>query len=321
MKKRVLSLLLALAMCLSLSVPAWAAGFNTTNDVTMGELQNELLAYLSKNKVDLDIGTKEFYDFILNQLIYSTDETLASLPNYPYIHAYMAKYKNMYDESVHTRSLNSITTESEVLAPFYENPQFLSTSIEDVKKEVSERNLTAKKQSHSVIPREESTYSGAAAVAYARQYATGYNREYPYYSSGDCANFVSQCIHAGGMAFSGASTSMTTVDTTTQWYCTYYPHLGWGVTTSWIRVADFHTFWSRHAVSRYVTTQAQLKTYSQVGCAVQLVSASTGENYHTIIISEKTSSTFKYCGHTEARLDASISIISDTSNNYYIYSF
>lgn len=45
------------------------------------------------------------------------------------------------------------------------------------------------------------TYSYKDAVAYADKYAMSYNPAYPNYNSigGDCANFVSQCLYAGGL--------------------------------------------------------------------------------------------------------------------------
>ena len=48
------------------------------------------------------------------------------------------------------------------------------------------------------------TYSGTSADNYASNWYNSYNPNYPNYSSdfgggGDCANFVSQCIHAGGI--------------------------------------------------------------------------------------------------------------------------
>ncbi|HCT92069.1 MAG TPA: hypothetical protein DF613_11940 [Lachnospiraceae bacterium] len=45
------------------------------------------------------------------------------------------------------------------------------------------------------------TYSYQDAVAYADKYATSYNPAYENYNSigGDCANFVSQCLYAGGL--------------------------------------------------------------------------------------------------------------------------
>ena len=47
------------------------------------------------------------------------------------------------------------------------------------------------------------SYSEKAAVEYARQYWKDYNPEYHNYADdgGDCANFVSQCMIAGGFNF------------------------------------------------------------------------------------------------------------------------
>ncbi|MDZ4064791.1 MAG: amidase domain-containing protein, partial [Coriobacteriia bacterium] len=47
-------------------------------------------------------------------------------------------------------------------------------------------------------------YSPSRAVDYARRWYNGYNtRKYPKYEGGDCANFVSQCLVAGGLKMSG----------------------------------------------------------------------------------------------------------------------
>ena len=41
-------------------------------------------------------------------------------------------------------------------------------------------------------------YNAGAAVSYAKKYCKNYNKEYPSFN-GDCSNFVSQCLNAGGM--------------------------------------------------------------------------------------------------------------------------
>jgi hypothetical protein len=47
-------------------------------------------------------------------------------------------------------------------------------------------------------------YNHTAAVDYAIKYALSYNPEYPSYvpgthhGDGDCANFIAQCLYAGG---------------------------------------------------------------------------------------------------------------------------
>ena len=49
------------------------------------------------------------------------------------------------------------------------------------------------------------SYNTAAAVDYARTYCQNYNPRYKNYErqGGDCANFVSQCLIAGGIDLSG----------------------------------------------------------------------------------------------------------------------
>ena len=50
-------------------------------------------------------------------------------------------------------------------------------------------------------------YNPDAAVAYAREYCQHYNSNYASYadSGGDCANFVSQCLIAGGQSLDGCA--------------------------------------------------------------------------------------------------------------------
>ena len=49
------------------------------------------------------------------------------------------------------------------------------------------------------------TYNPDEAVKYARKYCKNYNPKYYDYTNlgGDCANFVSQCLIAGGFSFKG----------------------------------------------------------------------------------------------------------------------
>jgi hypothetical protein len=53
------------------------------------------------------------------------------------------------------------------------------------------------------------TYDPAAAVKYAKKYWQNYNPNYANYKNdgGDCANFVSQCMIAGGFSFKSCSVS------------------------------------------------------------------------------------------------------------------
>ncbi len=75
------------------------------------------------------------------------------------------------------------------------------------KKAVEDRYNSLGKQAVVIlkisIPRPVNFNSGllnrTATVNYARKWWNGSNPEYPYFPRGDCANFASQCIHAGGI--------------------------------------------------------------------------------------------------------------------------
>lgn len=109
-------------------------------------------------------------------------------------------------------------------------------------------------------------YNDSAAIAYANQWcgvsAVGtrtevqhkekYNPAY-YYAEDDCANFVSQCIHAGGISTIGSYP-----DSANSWYYTVPPVSSTALpgenntgSTPWIRVSAFDTFWRNHEISRY----------------------------------------------------------------------
>ena len=50
-----------------------------------------------------------------------------------------------------------------------------------------------------VIVSEAAGYNADSAVAYAKKHAFNYNPNFASYADNDCANFVSQCLEAGGI--------------------------------------------------------------------------------------------------------------------------
>lgn len=132
---------------------------------------------------------------------------------------------------------------------------------------------------------------------------------YPHYSA-DCANFVSQCVYWGGLSMNGSSVNVGIHDSTTNWYCIYINTILWvrryAVTTSWIRVSDFNAYFSSIGTKTTKTTISALVSSCAVGDPVQLADKTTGTAYHTIIISEKDSSTAYFCGHTNSRNNVNV---------------
>lgn len=143
-------------------------------------------------------------------------------------------------------------------------------------------------------------YDRIAAVAYARQYAMNYNPQYPSYASsgGDCMNFVSQCLHAGGMPMKTQGFL---------WYATNSTG-----SSSWKGVDSFlayirKTFGSPRLLYECHTTPLNLKK----GDFVFTVSSGTPGDIsrnpsHIVMLSEdySTYGQMIVCGHTTNQLDA-----------------
>jgi hypothetical protein len=84
-----------------------------------------------------------------------------------------------------------------------------------------------------------SAYNGAAAAAYADTYWQNYNPSWPSFanSGGDCTNFVSQALYAGGI---GMRTSPT-YSGDAAWYMAQ-KRKRWSYSTSWVNAQDQSVF-------------------------------------------------------------------------------
>ena len=76
-------------------------------------------------------------------------------------------------------------------------------------------------------------YSPSAAIQYADTWATSHNPNYPDFVDNDCTNFVSQAVHAGGVAFDKSGI---------QWYCEPGILYGWNYSSQWTVAQDFYNW-------------------------------------------------------------------------------
>lgn len=148
------------------------------------------------------------------------------------------------------------------------------------------------------------TYSNSSAVAYATTYTsnpsscnlhtncgnrvdtTKYNSSYTNYASShsDCANYMSQCLYAGGIPSDS----------------TWYPG-----STAWINVS---------ALCNYMVNQGYWIEVSYSAPPVGTYMRYTSQS-HIVMLSSHDGVTYKYSGHTNDRLNVVISLSS--SNKYY----
>lgn len=130
-------------------------------------------------------------------------------------------------------------------------------------------------------------YSGDRTVIYARKHALSYNKQYKDFSNsgGDCTNFVSQCIHAGGIPLS----------------------LSWRpYSTSWIRVNEVYYYLLRKGLGKDLPSIID----STPGSIIQFFSSTKGFYSHSGIITEILSENdCLYCCHSYDKLDYPLSEI------------
>lgn len=91
-------------------------------------------------------------------------------------------------------------------------------------------------------------YNGSAAAQYADQYATSYNPLYPSFanSGGDCANFVSQALNAGGILPRTSGTGDAT------WFMTKTGKHAFSWSASWVNAQDNSVFLTQHLTGAMV---------------------------------------------------------------------
>lgn len=128
-------------------------------------------------------------------------------------------------------------------------------------------------------------YNSSQAIYYARTYALNYNKQYNSFSGigGDCTNFVSQCVHAGGIPLSYV----------------WKPY-----SNPWIRVHELYSYLLRMGHGIDITKSSN---YSP-GCIVQFYANTKGYYSHSGILTEKlTNGDYLYCCHSYDKLDYPLS--------------
>lgn len=160
---------------------------------------------------------------------------------------------------------------------------------------------------HAQTTNTNTAYNRTKAAQYARDYAINPNPAYPYYPlqepyNGDCANFVSQALFAGGMPMrTGGSND-------SYWYSN-----SGGVSPTWKGAFFFMRHWTKVKLSSYYGRAYSVRAYTKdyilnnkteiynflsVGDVVQLTNTNS-EGRHTQMITKKNSATdVRFCQHS-----------------------
>ncbi|MFR2529637.1 MAG: amidase domain-containing protein [Clostridium paraputrificum] len=278
------------------------------SNLKISEIEDIFQKYLDENNINIKIGTPEYLDYIYNQMLDKQDENLLNHPDYDLITAYFAEYivAAQGHEASGTKSnmsLNNLENKDKTISQIREEA---IAEDEMMKSTVSENSRLA-------------GYSPTKARDYARKWANGANPNYNNYSGngGDCTNFVSQCIEAGGAKETKPSTVPNGTNGTTKYWYSDKPK----VSTPWIRVTDFHSYWAPKVPDANYAGDTTVSRNGNIGDVVQFRHAGTLTRWHSMIITKKDSNQVYLTGHSTNRLDYPISKYDDNAYDWSLLDF
>ncbi|MGG0516749.1 amidase domain-containing protein [Bacillus pseudomycoides] len=309
------------------------------DNFTLGQAEQMLFDYFKRHNLSYEIGTSELRKYLFEQLMYKNDTELKKEPNYELILDYAASYLNE-SEGFELQQINKqqISNYSSIDSQKINSSKFNMNHVKNKKiKQIKEENKVTDKQINKslttpkyVIP-SEGGFSVNTAVSYAKRNAyTKENDKYGYYNGdGDCTNFVSQVIEAGGKSINRPyhvnANTPNIWDTTSYWYNGIWITHPNGpkfrkATTSWIRVSHFYEYWSQRVRTFETYSPMTIGRGSKTGDVIQYKRSRTGQMWHTTFVTGKASDGETYITqHSDPKLNQPIVLPNDSS--YYILKF
>ncbi|PEA29973.1 amidase domain-containing protein, partial [Bacillus toyonensis] len=286
---------------------------NSFDNTTLGELEQALLNYFKENGITYKVGTLEYEEYLIAQLLEHKDAKLARHPKYTKILTYAAEY-------LHERTLNqpsdTAPREARSLAASNSNTFNMNHVADKTIKQIKEENDEKAKQDkveEKMIQKSPETkeaqavqkaslrssyyYDPNAAVNYALTWALSRNSAYNDYSGGggDCTNFVSQALYAGGMRpiiKDNLTIDSPMVTDGPYWFSKKVDmSLRYRVSASWMNVEKFYDFWSQRA-NMVTKTWSPMQVYygSSPGDVIQYQYAGGGTKWHSLMVTGKNTS-------------------------------
>ncbi|WP_088013293.1 amidase domain-containing protein [Gottfriedia acidiceleris] len=284
-------------------------------EITLGDIEKILFNYLIENDLNYEIGSKDLSNYLFNQLMFESDQNLRNHTEYKEILAYAAMYINEFSKHEYLE-----------IHPVFDMGRLSNLSISEIiennknKEEVAKNNI---KESLKAA----ASWNISKAVSYARSWGKGRNSEYGNYTY-DCTNFVSQILFAGGISKTRPSNPPSgTYGTTKYWYSDQvsnpggYPIKTIRNSTSWVRVIDFYDYWGPKVTDKTLYTLKDTITYAAVGDVIQYKYANTGERWHSVFVTSKTSSTVKVTQHTRDDIDFDIREAGTSNRSWSVLKF
>ncbi|MEC0696628.1 amidase domain-containing protein [Bacillus atrophaeus] len=288
-----------------------------SNAYTLGEIQNILQSYLKSKGKNYKIDSKEFEEFANDQLLNDTDKELANRADYSLICDFLVSYleekQNFYFANENNQSENSFNLNNikdKTIGQVAKESQEEEEQVE----QISQKHEEESKNKFTAMG---SSYSVSKAQAYARKWYNGRNKNYANFtgSGGDCTNYVSQILYAGGKKEKQDSSAepFFITSTTSYWY-SFINRKGVGkafrqgraISTSWVRVSDFGAYWARTQTVKTYSNVNDVVKNAKPGDVVQFMKKGRSTYFHTMFVYGKSGGTLQLSGHSDDYLKRNI---------------
>lgn len=273
MKKLIGIFLSAIMVLSSASITASAIQDNSVetkevSEYTVEELDSIFSKFCEENNIHISKGSYEYEKYLRDFLLQETYE-IDDVNQINLLRAYAAIYLNKdYLES----NLSKSTAKSKSV----ENNKLESQTIGDIKN-ITGQNDKKSEALRAIQPRNYSGYIAKMATQYAIAHVNSPNPRYAdfTYSGGDCTNFVSQAIYAGGVK---------------QVVGSNYGTDGWFYNTSsnrsstWTGAHEFGNYWRSRLTVFSGRYKSDIIKYAGAGDVIQYKEFGTGLRYHSVMV-------------------------------------
>lgn len=283
-------------------------------NITLGEIENDLMNYLKTNKLNYTMHSPELSQYLFDQLENQSDENLKKLSNYEDILAYAAEY--LFREAIPNDELE--------VKDITEVPDLTLKEIkEDVEKQTREATENREEAKKNIIDLpDDKMIQGRALISnnhtanYAYTFALDYNREYNNYNNkgGDCTNFASQALRANGL-----KDGKTGYPTNYNWSSTR-TNTGRKDSVAWISAEYFRLYWQMNgrSVTRH-TSKASATKAASVGDILNYANKKSGRSWHNVVVTGKSNNTLYVSQHTSDKRHANWNNVDLNLNTEVVY--
>lgn len=242
-----------------------------SRDITINEIQEDIIEYIDFNSLEIQYGSEEYAEFMTDLATTNIYKNTLNPTAFRFYKAYASVYLSNNFVPVSLMSLEQNMT------------------INDIRNKNSELNDRIQEafENPPQVSEQRAGYNVSAAQEYAHTHAIVPNLSYPLYPS-DCTNFASQILVAGGYSPNSS------------WHYNEDKY-GTAAFVAWVNAGGFVDYWGvgRGHVGKVFTNATDVNNWARPGDFIVWFNPDTVTFYHTQFVQSKDKYGYIHCSqHT-----------------------